>query len=103
MRLYVYLSSTIYLHSSIVLKYSYSSIVGTHGPPWPLGAVGPVGQEPMGSINGQMKPEIGLINPEIGLNRLSNAAVSSPHAPARTGKGAIQSTVQYPIDHSKMG
>jgi hypothetical protein len=56
----------------------------------------------MGSINGQMKPEIGLINPEIGLNRLSNGAVSSPCTPARTGKLRIQSARQYPIGHSKM-
>lgn len=56
----------------------------------------------MGSINGQMKPEIGLNNPEIGLNRLSNGAVSSPRTGARTGKRTVQSAVPYPIGHSEM-
>ena len=67
-----------------------------------LGLWGPSGQwvmEPMGSINGQMKPEIGLINPEIGLNRLSNAAVSSyARACARVnGVPNLQGSIQLAI------
>jgi hypothetical protein len=60
------------------------------------GAMGQWGQ----SVS-KIKPELGLINPEIGLNRLSNGAVSNPGTGVRTGKRTIQSAVPYPIDHSK--
>jgi hypothetical protein len=57
----------------------------------------------MGSINGQMKPEIGLNNPEIGLNRVTEHGANGANTPVRMGKLRIQSVIQYPIDHSKMG
>jgi hypothetical protein len=39
----------------------------------------------MGSINGQMKPEIGLNNPEIGLNRVAEHGANGANAPEPTG------------------
>jgi hypothetical protein len=39
----------------------------------------------MGSINGQMKPEIGLNNPEIGLNRVTEHGAKEANTPEPTG------------------
>ena len=49
----------------------------------------------MGSINGQMKPEIGLNNPEIGLNRVTEHGANGANTPERTG---LRSRICAPVD-----